>query len=60
MDEFSSLEEEKCAQLNQKHRQLQDKNWTRVEKLRSIDEREKVLDNSSHLRSNQETYMFHP
>ena len=39
MEEFSSLEEEENAQLNQKHRQLQDENWTHVEQLRSTDER---------------------
>ena len=43
MEEFSSLEEEEYAQLNQKHRQLQDGNWTYVEKLRSTSEREKCL-----------------
>ena len=49
MDEFSSLGEAEYAQLNQEHRQLQDKNLTHVEQLRSTDESEKVLQNSNHV-----------
>ena len=47
------MEEEKYAQLNQKHRQLQDENWTHVEQLKSTDERVKVLENSNRVRYNQ-------
>ena len=43
MDYFYSFEEEEYAQLNQEHVHLQDENWTHVEKLRSTDEREKVI-----------------
>ena len=50
MEKFSSLEEEEYAQLNQEHRQLQDENWTQVEQLRSTNEREKVFENSNHVR----------
>ena len=61
MEEFSSLEEEKYAQLNQKHRQLQEyENWTHVEQLRSTDEREKVLENSNHVRKTQGNDILHP
>ena len=45
LEEFSSLEEEEYAQLNQEHRKLLDENWTHVEQLRSTEEKEKVLDN---------------
>ena len=38
MEEYSSLEEDKYAQLNKKYRQLLDENWTHVEKLKSTDE----------------------
>ena len=54
------MEEEECAQLNQEHKPLQDENWTHVEKLKSTDERAKVLKNSNHVRKNQETYKFQP
>ena len=60
MEEFSSLEEEKYAQLNKKRRQLQDENLTHVEKLRSTDERAKVLENSNHVRKKQQTDIFQP
>ena len=50
LEEFSSLKEEEYALLNEEHRQLQDENWTHVEKLRSSDEREKVIENSNHVR----------
>ena len=53
MEEFSSLEEEEYAQLNQKYRQLLDENWTHVEQLKSTDKREKVLKNSNHVRKTQ-------
>ena len=43
------MEEDEYAQLNQEHRQLQDENWTHVEKLRSTNEREKVLENWNHV-----------
>ena len=49
------MEEEEYAQLNQKYRQVLDKNWTHVEQLKSTDEREKMLENSNHLRNTQET-----
>ena len=49
MEEFSSLEEEEYAQLNQEHRQPQDEKWTHVEQMRSTDERTKVLENSNHV-----------
>ena len=52
--------EEECAQLNQKYRQLQDKNWTHVEQLKSTDEREKVLENLNHVMENQTTDIFQP
>ena len=54
------MEEENYVQLNEKHRQLQDENWTHVEQLRSTDEREKVLDNLNHVRKSQETNILHP
>ena len=54
------MEEEECAQLNQKYRQLLDENWTHVEQLKSTDEREKVLENLNHVRKTQETDIFHP
>ena len=60
MEEFSSLEEEEYAQLNQKHRHLQDENWTHVEQLISTNEREKVLENLNHVTQTQETYMLQP
>ena len=44
------MEEEEYAQLNQEHRQLQDENWTHVEKLRSTNERAKVIENLNHVR----------
>ena len=49
------MEEEENAQLNQKYRQLQDENWTHVEQLKSTDKREKVIDNSNHVKKTQET-----
>ena len=52
---ISSLEEEENDQLNQERRQLQDENWTHLEQLRSIDEREKVLEDLNHVRKTQET-----
>ena len=52
------LEEEEYAQLNQKYRQLLDENWTHVEQLKSTDQREKLLENSIHLRNTQETDIF--
>ena len=55
LQESSSLEEEEYAQLNQKFRQVLDENWTHVGQLKSTDERERVLDNSSHVRNTQET-----
>ena len=60
MEEYSSLEEEEYAQLNQKYRQLLDENWTHVEQPKSTDEREKVLENLNHVRNNQETDILHP
>ena len=48
------MEEEECAQMYQKYRQLQDENWTQVEQLKSTDEREKVLENYNHVRKTQE------
>ena len=46
--------------MNQEHRQLQDKNWTHVEQLKSIDKREKVLEDSNHAWNTQETDMLQP
>ena len=54
------MEEEEYAELNQKYRQLLDENWTHVEKLKSIDEREKVLKNLNYLRNTQSTNILHP
>ena len=54
------MEEKQYAQLNQEHRHLQDENGTHVEKLRSTNEREKVLENSNHVRKPQETNILHP
>ena len=44
------MEEEECAQLNWEYKQLQDEKWTHVEQMKSTDEREKVLENSNHVR----------
>ena len=60
MEEYSSLEEEEYAQLNQKYRQLLDENWTHVEQLKSTDEREKVLENLNHVRNTQTTDILNP
>ena len=53
------MEEEHCTQLNQKYKQLHGENWTRVEQLKSTDEREIVLENSNHVRNTQENYILH-
>ena len=60
MEESSSFEEEQCTQLNQKYKQLLDENWTHVEQLKSTDKREKVLEDSNHVRNTQETDMLQP
>ena len=57
MEEYSSFEEEECAQLNQEYRQLQDENWTHVEQLKSTDKRAKVLEDLNHVWNTQETDM---
>ena len=54
------MEEEEYAQLNREHRQLQDEDSTHVKQLRSTDEREKVLENSNHVRNTQTTDIFQP
>ena len=54
------MEEEEFARLNQEYRQLQDENWTHVEQLRSTDEREKVLENSNHVRKDQAIDILQP
>ena len=54
------MEEEEYDQLNQKYRQLLDENWTHVEQLKSTDKREKVLENSNHVRKTQATNIFQP
>ena len=51
---------EECAQLNQEYRQLLDENLTHVEKLKSTDGGEKVLDNSNHVRNTQKIYILYP
>ena len=53
LEESSSLEEEQCTQLNQKYKQLHDENWTRVEQLKSTEERVKVIENLNHVRNTQ-------
>ena len=53
LEKYSSLEEEQCTKLNQKYKQLHSENWTHVEQLKSTDEREKMLDNSNHVRKTQ-------
>ena len=59
LEEFSSLEEEEYAQLDQEHRQLQNglclEEFSSLEEhesaqLRYNDERAKVLENSNHVR----------
>ena len=59
MEEFSSLEEEEYAQLDQENRQLQDglclEEFSSLEEhesaqLRYTDEREKVIENLNHVR----------
>ena len=60
MEEFYSLEEEENVQLNQNYRQLQDEIWTHVEQLWSTNEREKVLENSNHVRKTQATDILQP
>ena len=54
------MEEEEYAQLNQKYRQLLDENWTHVEQLKSTNEREKVHENSNHVRNTQEYDICQP
>ena len=54
------MEEEEYAQLNQKYRQLLNEKWTHVEQLKSTNEREKVLENSNHVRKTQETDILKP
>ena len=54
------MEEEEYAQLKQKYRQLLDVNWSHVEQLKSIYEREKFLENLNHVRNTQETDIFQP
>ena len=54
------MEEEEYAQLNQGHKQMQDENWTHAEQLRSTDEREKILENSNHVRKTKETDIWQP
>ena len=46
--------------MNQEHRQLQDENWTHVEKLKSTEKRAKVLEDSNHVCNTQENDIFHP
>ena len=60
LEESSSLEEEQCAQLNQKFKQLHGEKWTHVEQLKSTIEREKFLENSNHVRNTQELDMCQP
>ena len=54
------MEEDEYTQLNQEHRQLQDEYLTRVEKLRSTNEREKVLEYSNPVSKNQATNRLQP
>ena len=54
------MEEEEYAQLNQKYRQLLDENLTHVEQLKSTDRRERVLDNSNHVRNTQKKNILYP
>ena len=54
------MEEEEYAQLNKKYRQLLDQNWTHVEKLKSTNEREKVLEKLNHVRNTQATDILQP
>ena len=51
MEEYSSLEQEEYSQLNKKYRPLQDENLAHVEQLKSTDKREKVIENSNHVRN---------
>ena len=44
--------------MNQKHRELQDENWTHVKQLKSNDKREKVLEDSNHVWKNQVPQFF--
>ena len=60
MEEYSSLEEEQCTQLNQKYKQLHGENWTHVEQLKSCEERAKVLEDSNHVWNTQDNDIFHP
>ena len=52
------MEEEDYAQLNQKHIQLLDENMTHVEQLKSTNEREKVPENSNHVRNSPKNDIF--
>ena len=54
------MEEEEYARLNQKYRKFLDENWNHVEKLKSIDEKEKVLENSNNVRNTEETDILQP
>ena len=54
------MESKECAQINQKYRQLLDENWNHVEQPKSIDEREKVLENLNHVRNTQATDILQP
>ena len=58
MEEYSTLEEEQCTQLNQKYKQLHGENWTHVEQLKSSEERAKVLEDLNHVWNTQETDML--
>ena len=60
MDKYSSLEEEEYDQRNHKYRHMLDENWIHVEKLKSTDKREKVLENLNHLRNTQSTDILYP
>ena len=60
LEEYSSLEEEEYAQLNQKYIQRLDEKWTHVEQLKSTNEREKVPENSNHVRNTQESDIIQP
>ena len=54
------MDEKQYTQLNQKYKQLHGENWTHVEHLKSTEEREKVLENSIHVRNTQESDIFQP
>ena len=54
------MEEEQCTQLNQKYKQPHSENWTNVEQLKSTDNREKVLEDSNHVKNTQEIDMLQP